>query len=265
MSNRKQRKLESTAAALHQRYGAQALRKASNLTKQIVPPHISTGFPNLDAITGCQGIPLGDITLISGSTTSGKLTLAYKTLMNAQRPARNRKHTRALVAIVDLNHSTDPDYLSRAEVDLEHSLIARPTQGQEALDLLRDLARTQHLRAILVDNLTDLLTMRGVGRRLQGTLSQLRHSLRSANCALVFVDEPSPPWQRWLNLDRSAILRQHAALHIEMQRENWIVHRQEMAGYYAHARILKSRWARGFPATPIEICFNGAITARQTW
>ncbi len=89
MSNRKQRKLESTAAVLHQRYGPQALRKASNLAGQVVPPHISTSFPALDAIIGCQGIPLGDTTLFSGHTTSGKLTLAYKTLMNAQRPARN--------------------------------------------------------------------------------------------------------------------------------------------------------------------------------
>lgn len=265
MSNRKQRKLESTAAALQQRYGAQALRKASNLAGHAVPPHISTGFPALDAITGCQGMPLGEITLLSGYTTSGKLTVTYKTLMNAQRPAGNRKHKQALIAIVDLSRSTDPDYLFRAEVDLGHVLIARPGDGQEAVDLLLDLVRTQNLRAILVDSLTDLLATRGAGRRLQAALSQLRHMLRSANCALIFVDEPSPPWQRWLNLDRSAIVRQQAALHIELQRENWIVYQQEMAGYSAHARILKSRWTRGSPAAPIEIRFNGAIAARQTW
>ena len=263
MSNFKQRKLESTAAALHQRYGPQALRKASKLAEQTIPPHISTSFPALDAITGCGGVPLGGITLLSGRTTSGKLTLAYKTLMNAQRPTRNRK--RSLIAIVDLTRSTDPDYLARAEVDLEHSLIARPDHGQEAVDLLLDLARTQHLRAILVDSLTDLLAVRGAGRRLQAALGQLKHLLRSANCALIFVDEPSPPWQRWFNLDRSAIVRQHAALHIEMQRESWIARQQEMVGYRARARILKSRWARGFPSASVEIRFNGAIAARQTW
>jgi RecA/RadA recombinase len=263
MSNLKQRKLESTAAILHERYGPQALRRASNLTAQTIPPHISTGFSALDAITGCRGVPQGDITLLSGRTTSGKLTLAYKTLMNAQCPARNRE--RALVAIVDLTRSTDPDYLSRAGVDLEYSLIVRPDHGQEAVDLLLDLARTQHLRAILVDSLTDLLAARGAGRRLQAALGRLKHLLRSANCALIFVDEPSPPWQRWLNLDRSAIVRQHVALHVEMQRESWIIRQQEMVGYCACARVLKSRWARGFSSAPVEIQFNGAITARQTW
>jgi recombination protein RecA len=263
MSTRQHRKLESTAASLHQRYGAQALRKASNLAGQVIPPHASTGFPALDAITGCQGVPLGEITLFSGRTTSGKLTLAYKTLMNAQRPARNGKQ--ALVAIVDLTRSTDPDYLSRAGVDLEHALIARPNHGQEAVELLLDLARTQHLRAVLVDNLADLLAPRGAGRRLQAALSQLRYLLRSAKCALIFVDEPSPPWQRWFNLDRSTIVREHAALHIEMERESWLIHQQRMAGYCARVRILKSRWARGFPSAPVDIRFNGAIVARQTW
>ena len=53
----------------------------------------------------------------------------------------------------------------------------------------------------------------------------------------------SPPrWQRWLNWDRSAMVRQHAALHVEMQHEQWIVDEGEMSGYSARARILKSRW-----------------------
>ena len=82
-----------------------------------------------------------------------------------------------------------------------------PDHGQEAVDLLLDLARTQNVRAILVDSLADLLAPRGAGRRLQAAMSQLRYLLRSANCALIFVDEPSPLWQRWFNLDRSAVVR----------------------------------------------------------
>ncbi len=164
-----------------------------------------------------------------------------------------------------MSHSTDPDYVSRAGIDLEHLLIARPRQGEEAVDLLQDLARTQSVRAILVDSLADLYATRGAGRRLQAALGHLRHLLRSANCALLFADEPSPPWQRWLNLDRSAVVRQHAALHVEMQHERWIVDEGEMTGYCARARILKSRWTRGFETAPIEIRFNGAITARPTW
>lgn len=261
MSNQKQRQLESTAAALHQRYGPQALRKAGDLPVAL-PPHIATGFPALDRLTGCKGIPLGEITLLTGQTTSGKLTVAYKTLQHAQQP-RNRQ--RSLVAILDITHSTDPDYLARAGVDLDHTLIVRPEHSADAVDLLGDIARSGQARALLVDSLTDLLAERDTGRRLHAALGQFRHLLRAANCALIFVDEPSPPWQRWLNLDRSAIVRQHTALHVQMEYESWIVHDQEMTGYRACARLLKSRWARGFPSAPVEIEFNGVIKARPTW
>ena len=46
-----------------------------------------------------------------------------------------------------------------------------------------------------------------------------------------------------------------------MQRESWITHQQEMVGYCAHARILKSRWARGFPSAQVDIRFNGSISS----
>ncbi len=277
MLNQKERKLEDAAAILHRRFGAQALCKASNLTEGVIPPHLSTSFPSLDAITGCQGVPLDGITLFSGRATSGKLTVAYKTLMNAQRPASDplapdskRSNGGDLVAIVDLNQSTDPDYLARAHVDLERLLIIRPQQGKEAVDLLLDLARTQDVRAILVDSLTDLLVMRDAGRRLQSALSQLRTLLRGANCALIFVDEASPPWQHWINTDHSAVVSQSAALHIETQRESWIIEHQEMVGYRSRARVLKSRWARGAPsAASIDIRFDkegsNTISARETW
>ncbi len=288
--------LENAAAILQQRFGAQALRKASHLTDGVIPPHIVTGFPELDAATGCRGIPLGDITLLSGRATSGKLTLAYKTLMHAQRsshePVRHADDKsqqptgNTLVAIVDLNQSTDPDYLARAGVDLERSLIIRPQTGPEAVNLMLDLARTQDVRAILVDSLTDLLLMQeansrsstngrsSTGGRLQAVLSQLRTLLRSANCALILIDEVSPPWQRWNGINQSAFVQQSAALHIALEWEDWLFQQQDLVGYRVQARILKSRWARGEPSAALDIRFATAesgnksqetVIARETW
>ncbi len=80
----KQRRLESAVAGLQLRHGDKAVRKASELASFSTPPHIATGFGALDALTGCAGFPLRASTLLTGQMTSGKLTLAYKTLVNAQ-------------------------------------------------------------------------------------------------------------------------------------------------------------------------------------
>ncbi|HMN29032.1 MAG TPA: hypothetical protein PKE45_12850 [Caldilineaceae bacterium] len=71
MPTGKRRKLDSTVAAIQQRHGAHAIRKASDLATPAPPPAIPTG---------CQGMPLGALTLLSGRTTSGKTTLTVSTV-----------------------------------------------------------------------------------------------------------------------------------------------------------------------------------------
>lgn len=87
MSQIKRRVLESTVALLQHRYGAQAIQRAADVAQPKKPESVATGFAALDAITGCQGIPLGALTLLSGAATSGIVTLAYKVLLHAQQNA----------------------------------------------------------------------------------------------------------------------------------------------------------------------------------
>lgn len=85
MRGARRRQLEQTVAALRTRYGDGVLRRASELSSVRSVPHIPTGFGELDALTGCGGVPQGALTLLRGRTTSGKLTLAYKTLASLHR------------------------------------------------------------------------------------------------------------------------------------------------------------------------------------
>ena len=263
MAGRKQRRLESTVAALQQRYGPNAVRRAAELPKMNTPPSIATGFSALDAITGCHGIPVSALTLLSGPATSGKVTLAYKILANAQRPSADAPVQ--TVVLFDFSHSCNPDYLARCGVDLDQLLIVRPAPAPQAVDLLLDLARNHSFAAILVDSLAELLNNHAAYRRFNASLSQLTQTLRTAACTLLLVDEVYPLWLRWFNLDRSWQVRQRAAIHIEMQRERWLLQTGELVGYQARACVRKSRWAHGQPTATVAIHFNGAVTAQTTW
>ena len=262
MADSKRRRLENAVAAMQQRHGPQALRKGGELAPAVTIPHIATGFSALDAMTGCQGVPLGALTLLSGRTTSGKLTLAYKVLAGAQRGAHGVAYAAALV---DLNRTADPDYLARCGVDLGHLLVARPPAGRQAVDVLGDLLQTRGVRAVVVDNLADLAADAAALGRLHASLGRFQQILRTHGCALLMLDDPSPPWLRWLNLDRSSRVREYAALHIEMQRESWLREGGDLVGYRAQACLLKSRWAYGAHRAKVEIVFNGTVQARETW
>jgi recombination protein RecA len=228
-----------------------------------VIPHIVTGFDALDAMTGCGGIPLAAITLLSGRTTSGKLTVAYKLLASAQRDLYGQ--TAHAVALLDLSRTADPDYLARCGLDLDALLVGRPQPGPEAVALLGDLLQTQRLRAVVVDSLADLAADRESLTLLHATLGKLQQRLRVAGTALVMLDDPQPPWLRWFNLDNSSKVRWCAAVHIEMQRERWLREGGSMVGYRSQARLLKSRWVYGLRSATVEIVFNGTVRAQETW
>lgn len=257
MSRNKHNKLESAIAAIQRQHGAQAIRPASALPAHLAIPHIPTGFPPLDELTGCQGIPLGMLTLISGQTTSGKLTLAYKTLANAQRSAN--------AALVDLTHTTNPDYMARCGVNLERLLVVQPAVNRALVSLLRDLAQSRQVQMIVLDGLAEINDEPSVAQTLTAALEGLRHALRASGCALICIEEASPAWRRWLNRDRSAPVRQATALHISLQRERWLRHNGALAGYAARAQVMHSQWRRDSPSTTIEFTFNGVVRAQETW
>ncbi|MEZ4682097.1 MAG: hypothetical protein R2932_48615 [Caldilineaceae bacterium] len=256
MSSRK--RLDSTVAALQRRYGEGALRQG--LSARAIPPHISTSFAPLDALTGCQGIPLSNITLLSGRMTSGKLTLAYKTVAEAQ--GKSGKHKAALL---DMNGSSDPDYLARCGVKLEQLVLVRPAADTAIMQLLIDLLATGELRLLLIDSLPDLLAHPHGGRQVQQMADQVVHQLRTRQCALIVLDEFAPSWRRWLRPEYYSALTQQAALHIALKKERWLTRESRITGYEAEASLVHSRWAVRGGAARIAITFNGTVRAQATW
>lgn len=265
---RRRQQFEQTVAALEARHGAGVLRRASEVVKRV--PHIPTGFAALDGVTGCGGIPLGEMTLLSGisAATDGKVTLAYKTLANAQ-----QAYPQQVVALVDLHASADPDYLTRAGVDMERLLLAEPeiatagfANSRPAVDLLVELAAGRKVRLIVVNSLADIQRDRAVYRHLTAGLARLQQALYTAKAALIWIDDPAAPWLRLANLDRSQAVRQVAALHIQMKWEQWLYSANgHLSGYRARAQVLKSRWTRTGRSATLEIVFNGTIKAGRHW
>jgi len=253
----RRRRLEQTVARLRRRYGERAVRRAAELERERPPAGIPTGFPELDQRTGCGGIPRGRLTLLSGRTTSGKLTLAYKVLAQAQdeRPA----------ALVDLSRSSDPDYLARCGVALARLLLLRPDRPGETAPLLVDLVASRRVGLVLLDGLPDLAVERtGLGQ-LGQSLARLQGLLRRTSTTLLVLDEPQPPWLGWFGRQRSQVVTPWADLWVALQRERWLLQGEELVGYQARARVVRSRWAPAGATVPIAIRFNGVVQAARTW
>ncbi len=264
MDDTKRKHLNVTVTNLKRRWGVRAVVSAREVQPETRV--VSTCFPKLDRLLGIGGVPLSAITFFRGQATSGKLTLGYKILRSAQHAsATPRTPPLPSVAILDLNMSSDPDYVTRCGIDLDHLLLVRPSSGKQAIDVLIDLVRSRQFRAILLDSLPDLNADPATARYFDRLLPQLSLFLKTASCALIILDESQPPWLESLSGNRSSAIYHYASLHMEFQRERWIEAEGELRGYLVQARIVKSHHARSGQVAHIAIEFNDTVRARDAW
>lgn len=114
-------------------------------------PAISTGAINLDAALGIGGLPRGRIVEIFGPESSGKTTLALSVVASAQQED-------FVCAYVDAEHSLDPEYMIAVGVDIDELLLSQPNSGEQALQVVDRLIKTNEVGVIVVDSVPALVT-----------------------------------------------------------------------------------------------------------
>lgn len=233
MPAKRRRKLDALVAKLQLDYGPSAIRRAGRAERTPPVPRIPTSFPELDAALG-GGLPQGRISEIAGTTTSGKLTLAAKTIAAAHRLDRD-----ALAAWLDLPGSCDPDYLHRCGIALDRVLIVRPATDDDALAVVLQLVASRTL-AVLVCDWTPTA----------GALAQLNRQLTGSATAVIFLTESA---------SASVALAHAAAVRIRLQREQWLTRHNDVRGYAGQAEIIKNRLGPAGARVPIRIEFNGTV------
>ena len=239
MSSGRQLKLDALVARLQLQHGPRAIRKAAP-TAEPVACH-STTFPALDAALG-GGLPRGRITEILGQATSGKLTLAAKTLAAA--PAQRD----ALVAWLDLPRTCDPDYLHRCGLDLDRLLVVRPHDGADALAIALHLMESGTLAALVFDGTADLAQVDPA--IVSGSLERLAAIVTQTQTVVIFLSEPGA---------QSRTLAHVAAVRLALRRERWITRAKDVRGYEGQAEVLKHKLGRAGAVVPIRIVFNGTV------
>ena len=260
MSRREYHRLDFVVAGLQRRFGPRAIYRYEQPSTPTLPPHIPTGFPELDRALGIGGIPQGQITELLGPATSGKLTLAAKVVAQAQGAGHQ-------AAWVDLGWTLDADYLHRCGVDLKGLLVVRPHNGEEALAITASLAAGE-LGILVFDEVTSLKRQNLAPSLLEGALARIHHgvthSLRpgsgQALCAVVFLTTTYfGPAGDVTNYPPGFPLGHYATLRLVLEREKWIQRYGDVRGCWARVTTLKSRLAPPAGPVRIEIAFDGTV------
>jgi recombination protein RecA len=155
---------------------------------------ISTGSLSLDIALGVGGVPRGRIVEIFGPESSGKTTLVYHIVAEAQ--ARG-----GVCAFIDTEHALDPTYARRIGVNTEELLVSQPDYGEQALEIVDVLVRSGAVDVVAVDSvaaLTPRVELEGqmgethVGlqaRLMSQALRKLAGNLNRANTICLFTNQ----------------------------------------------------------------------------
>lgn len=207
-------RLQQAITVLQTRFGSAAPRPA-----EPVAPARSSGVPQVDALTGIGGWPVGRLSLLAGGRGSGKRTLAQNTVAQATREGPT--------VYIDFLGRLDPEFLSRLGADLDRLLIVRPRSIREAMESAGVLARAGADLVCL-----DLPLASDAG--IEAELPHLLHRAVDAACTLLLIHEAQ--------LDDA--VRYYASLILVLERRDWIFTRAaDLAGIEVEAMVTKNRLA----------------------
>src|SRR6266487_6163258 len=155
---------------------------------------IPTGALLLDLALGVGGIPRGRVTELYGPESAGKTTLALHVIAEAQKQG-------GVAAFIDAEHALDPIYASRIGVKIDDLLISQPDTGEQALEIVEVLVRSNAVDVIVIDSVAALVPKAEIegemgdshmglqARLMSQALRKLTGNISRANCACIFINQ----------------------------------------------------------------------------
>ena len=192
-NDNKKKALETALSQIEKKYGEGAIMRLGEgnaLNIEAIP----TGSIALDAATGIGGFPKGRIIEIYGPESSGKTTLALHAVAEAQKAGGE-------AAFVDAEHALDPIYAHNLGVDVDSLLVSQPDDGEQALEIVEQLARSGALDIIVVDSVAALVPKSEIegdmgdshvgqhARLMSQALRILAGTINKTNCIVIFINQ----------------------------------------------------------------------------
>ena len=185
--------IDAALANIEKKFGKGSIMRLGEKEVSDIPA-ISTSSLSIDAALGVGGVPRGRVIEIYGPESSGKTTLALHIVAEAQKVG-------GVAAYIDAEHAMDSEYAGKLGVDIDGLLISQPDSGEQALEIVEALVRSNGVDVIVVDSVAALVpraeldgdmgdSLPGLQARLMSqALRKLTAIVASSNTCLVFINQ----------------------------------------------------------------------------
>ena len=193
VSHVREKNIELALSTITKQFGDGSIMRLGSNTRMKVEV-LSTGSLAIDLALGVGGLPKGRIVEIYGPESSGKTTFCLSVIAEAQKKG-------GLAAFIDVEHALDPKYARVVGVNLDDLLVSQPDSGEDALNIMETLIRSNSIDVIVLDSVAALITkaeldgqmgdmtMGSQARLMSQAMRRLTAVVSKTNCVCIFTNQ----------------------------------------------------------------------------